>query len=403
MASEPSPVLRIVPPAFLGEVGLGAVLAALPEARIVGGAVRDTLLARPVGDVDLATAMPPESVAAALGKAGLHTVPTGLSHGTVTAVGSGKNFEITTLRHDIETDGRHAEVAFTTSWQADASRRDFTLNALYLTPAGAVFDYYGGLADLVTGRLRFVGRPEQRIAEDRLRVLRYFRFFAHFGRSPPDRATWQALKAAADALGNLSAERVWSELKRLLAAPDPSGAVTLMQRTGVLAAILPEAREAGALERLAMLGAPADPMLRLAALVGPGAGGTLPSALARRFRFSASELERLTRLLSGPIPGAAADDAEIRRLLAEEPAKPLIGRVLLAGIGGAAGGRLRARLATTPRPIFPLAGRDALALGAAPGPAIGAALAAVRAWWLAGGCAADGDVCRAELLRRLGA
>ncbi|MGH7077123.1 MAG: CCA tRNA nucleotidyltransferase, partial [Acetobacteraceae bacterium] len=169
----------MVPPAFLGEAGLAAVLAALPEARIVGGAVRDTLLARPVSDIDLATSMPPERVAAALRRAGLRTVPTGLSHGTVTAVGQGKNFEITTLRQDIETDGRHAEVAFTTSWQADASRRDFTLNALYLTPAGAVFDYYGGIADLIAGRLRFVGRPEQRIAEDRLRVLRYFRFFAH--------------------------------------------------------------------------------------------------------------------------------------------------------------------------------------------------------------------------------
>ncbi|MGH7102303.1 MAG: CCA tRNA nucleotidyltransferase, partial [Acetobacteraceae bacterium] len=286
---------------------------------------------------------------------------------------------------------------------ADASRRDFTLNALYLTPAGAVFDYYGGLADLVAGRLRFVGRPEQRIAEDRLRVLRYFRFFARFGRSRPDGATRQAIKAAANELGNLSAERVWSELKRLLAAPDPSGALTLMQQTGVLAAILPEAREADALERLAMLGAPTDPMLRLAALVGPRAAGTLPSALAGRFRFSAAELERLTRLLSGPVPVAAADDAGIRRLLAEEPAEPLIGRMLLAGIGGAAGGRLRARLAATPRPIFPLAGRDALALGAAPGPAIGAALAAVRTWWLAGGCAADAAVCRAELLRRLAA
>lgn len=403
MSSEPSPVLRIVPPAFLGEPGLARVLAALPEARIVGGAVRDTLLARPVTDIDLATPMPPERVAAALGRAGLHTVPTGLSHGTVTAVGQGKNYEITTLRQDIETDGRHAEVAFTTSWQADASRRDFTLNALYLTPAGAVFDHYGGLADLVAGRLRFVGRPEQRIAEDRLRVLRYFRFFAHFGRASPDGATWQALKAAAGTLGNLSAERVWSELKRLLAAPEPSPTVALMQRTGVLSAILPEAREVGALGRLAGLGAPADPMLRLAALLGPGAAGTLPSTLAGRFRFSAAELERLTRLISGPVPAAAADPAEIRRLLAEEPAESLIGRMLVAGIGGEAGGRLRARLATTPRPVFPLAGRDALALGAAPGPAIGAALAAVRAWWLAGGCTADGAACRAELLRRLGA
>ncbi|MGH7067675.1 MAG: CCA tRNA nucleotidyltransferase [Acetobacteraceae bacterium] len=401
--AEPTPVLRIPPPSFLAEAGLSAVLGSLPGARIVGGAVRDTLLARPVIDIDLATAMPPAAVIAALEQAGLRAVPTGLSHGTVTAVGVGKSFEITALRHDIETDGRHAEVAFTSSWQADASRRDFTLNALYLTPAGAVFDYYGGLADLISGRLRFVGRPEQRIAEDRLRVLRYFRFFAHYGQSAPDRATYEALKAAASELGQLSAERVWSELKRLLAAPDPSPALTLMRRAGILAAILPEARELGALALLSALGAPPDPMLRLAALVGPGAASTVSSALADRLRFSTAEAERLARLLAGPVPSEAADAAEIRRLLAQEPAETLIERTLLAGVGGLVGGRLRARLATTPRPVFPLAGRDALALGAREGPAVGAALGQVRAWWLAGGCVADPGACRAELLRRLGA
>lgn len=400
--SEPTPVLRIAPPTFLAEPGLAAVFTALPDARIVGGAVRDTLLARPVTDIDIATPQSPERVIAALQASGLRALPTGLSHGTVTALGPTRSFEITTLRQDIETDGRHAEVAFTTNWQADASRRDFTLNALSLTRSGEVFDYFGGLSDLIAGRLRFVGRPEQRIAEDRLRALRYFRFFAVFARLPPDLPTAEALAAAATQLGNLSAERVWSELKRLLAAPDPRPALALMRSTGVLGAILPGARDQAALDRLATLGAPPDPLLRLAALVAgsPGAG-SLPDQLAERFRLSAAETATLARLLSGPIPPASADPADLRRLLAEEAPEPLIARTLLAGIGGAEGGRLRARLATTPRPVFPLAGRDALALGMAPGPAVGAALSAVRAWWLAGGCIADANACRAELLTRL--
>ncbi len=402
LSSEPAPVLRIAPPAFLFEPDLATILTALADARIVGGAVRDTLLCRPVTDIDIATPESPEQVTAALEGAGLRVLPTGLSHGTVTALGPVRSYEITTLRQDIETDGRHAEVAFTTSWQADASRRDFTLNALSLTRSGAVFDYYGGLPDLIAGRLRFVGRPEQRIAEDRLRALRYFRFFAFFARLPPDAPTFAALAAAATELDNLSAERVWSELKRLLAAPDPRAALALMHRAGVLRALLPEARDLPALASLAALAAPPDPLLRLAALIsGAPASKDLPGLFASRFRLSAAESRTLVRLLSGPIPPVTADPAALRRLLAEEPAESLIARTLLAGIGGAEGGRLRARLATTPRPVFPLAGRDALVLGMAPGEAVGRALAAVRAWWLAGGCVADATACRAELLSRL--
>jgi len=364
--------------------------------------VRDTLLCRPVTDIDIATPQSPDRVIEALDGAGIRALPTGLSHGTVTALGPTRGFEITTLRQDIETDGRHAQVVFTESWQADASRRDFTLNALSLTRLGAVFDYYGGLGDLIAGRLRFVGRPEQRIAEDRLRALRYFRFFAFFARLPPDTPTLAALTLAATELGNLSAERVWSEIKRLLAAPDPRAALALMRSTGVLAALLPEARDPSAVDQLLTVGAPSEPLLRLAALVaGARSAKDLPNLLASRFRFSAAETETLSRLLSGPVPPPSADAAALRRLLAEEPAEFLIARTLLAGIRGPEGGRLRARLATAPRPVFPLAGRDALALGMAPGPAVGAALAAVRTWWLAGGCVADAATCRAELLSRL--
>ncbi|HTU56240.1 MAG TPA: CCA tRNA nucleotidyltransferase [Acetobacteraceae bacterium] len=367
----------------------------LPEARVVGGAVRDALLARRVGDIDLATPSPPEAVTEALERAGLRALPTGLAHGTVTALAEGRSFEITALRSDVATDGRHAEVAFTRSWEADAARRDFTLNALSLTREGWVFDYFGGIADLIGGRVRFVGPPALRLAEDRLRTLRFFRFFAVYARAEPEAATLADLAAAGEHLGLLSAERVWSELKRLLAAPEPRPALALMRRLGVLAAVLPEAGTTAGLDRLAALGAPADPLLRLAAL----ARGEL-GKLAERLKLSGAEAERLAELQKGTVPTADADIASLRRLLADEPAELLIARSLLAGIGGAAGGRLRARLATLPRPLFPLTGRDALALGMEPGPAVGAALGAVRAWWLAGGCAADAAACCAELSRR---
>ena len=395
LSSDPKPALRIAPPDFLAEAGLKAVLAVLPGARVVGGAVRDTLLARRVGDIDLASPWRPEVAIAALEGAGLRALPTGLSHGTVTALAEGRSFEITTLRADVATDGRHAEVAFTESWEADAARRDFSLNALSLSRDGWVFDYFGGIADLIGGRVRFVGPPALRLAEDRLRTLRFFRFSAVYARVAPDATTLAALEAAAGDLGRLSAERVWSELKRLLGAPEPRPALALMRRLGVLASVLPEAGAFSGIDRLAALGAAPDPLLRLAALVRGD-----EEKLAARLKLSGAEAERLAALRRGPVPAAEADEACLRALLADEPGEILVARSLLAGIGGAAGGRLRARLATLPRPVFPLSGRDALAAGMAPGPAVGAALAAVRAWWRAGGCVADADACRAELLRR---
>lgn len=389
-------MLEFARPPFFSDPGLTAVLQALPESRIVGGAVRDALLARRPGDVDLATPRTPDQVTAALEAWGIRALPTGLSHGTVTALVARRSFEITTLRRDLETDGRHASVAFTESWRADAARRDFTLNALSLRRDGAVFDYFGGLADLIRGRLRFVGDPAQRLAEDRLRTLRFFRFQARYAREAPDPATEAALRAAAPDLGALSAERVWAELKRLFAAPDPRPALRTMRRIGVLEAVLPEAGDLGPLDRLAALGAPPDPLLRLAALLERGT-----EALAERLHLAGVEAARLDGLLSDPIPRADADEAALRRLLADTPADLLIGRSLLAGIGGSAGGRLRARLSTLPPPRFPLAGRDVLALGVPPGPPVGALLREVRAWWLGGGCVADAAACRAKALQAL--
>ncbi|HEY7576960.1 MAG TPA: CCA tRNA nucleotidyltransferase [Acetobacteraceae bacterium] len=390
------PALRIPPPAFLADPGLAAVLAALPEARVVGGAVRDTLAGRPVAEIDLATPLTPEAVAKALEASGIRAVPTGLEHGTVTAVADGRGFEITTLRRDVETDGRHAVVTFTEDWRADAARRDFTINAMSMTRLGEVFDYFGGIADLRAGIVRFVGDPATRIAEDYLRILRYFRFFAGYAGSAADPAALAAVRAGVPGLARLSAERVWGELARILAAPDPRAAVALMGELGVLPAVLPEGSDPAPLASLVEAGAPADPILRLAALLTGDA-----AALAARLRLSAADRDRLAALRRGPVPRPGDEDPALRRLLADEPAEPLIGRTWLAGGAAPDWVALRARLAAMPRPVFPLEGRDVLALGEPEGPRVGNLLRAVRQWWRDGGCAADKEACRAELMRRM--
>ena len=390
------PVLWIAPPPFLREPSLASVLAALPEARVVGGAVRDALAERPVTDIDLATPRTPGQVTAALQAAGIRAVPTGLDHGTVTAVAGGRGFEVTTLRRDVETDGRHARVAFTEDWRADAARRDFTINALSLTRDGGVFDYFDGIADLHAGRLRFVGDPAARIAEDYLRILRYFRFFARYASGSPDASAIAAIRAGVPGLAALSVERVWKELEGILAAPDPRDAIALMDTTGVLRAVLPEGSDVGRLARLVAAGAPADRLLRLAALL---TGAT--TALADRLRLSSAERERLMGLRSGPVPHPRDDDAALRRLLADETAEMLIDRCWLAGDAGEEWAALRMRVAALPRPVFPLEGRDVLALGVAEGKRVGVLLRAVRTWWLDGGCIATPEACRAELARRI--
>ena len=400
MADRDQPAFRIPAPPFLADPALQAVLAALPGARLVGGCVRDALAGLPVADLDLATPEPPETVVRRLADAGLRAAPTGLDHGTVTAVSGGRGFEVTALRRDVETDGRRARVAWTSDWREDAARRDFTINAMSMLPSAPegcdVFDYFGGAGDLAAGRVRFVGEARQRVAEDYLRVLRFFRFQARYGRGEPDPEAVAAVRDGAAGLDQLSPERVWSELKRILAAQDPSASVTLMDRLGVLARALPEGAAPARLAALVAAGAPADPLLRLAALLDGD-----PAVLAERLRLSGEERDRLLALRHGPVPAPGMDDAGLRPLLADEPADVLIGRAWLAGGDMPGWADLRARLAALSRPVFPLAGRDALALGAQPGPAVGRALAAVRAWWLAGGCGADREACLAELARRL--
>ncbi len=362
---------------------LGRVWDTLPDARIVGGAVRDALAGRDVADYDLATPLPPDAVMAALKNAGIKVVPTGLAHGTVTAVVDGRPFEITTLRRDVETDGRHAVVAFTADWRQDASRRDFTINAMSMTRDGTVFDYFGGRADLDSGRIRFVGDPATRIAEDYLRVLRFFRFQARYGRVAPDDATLRALHAGIPGLGRLSMERVWHELRRILAAPDPAEAIGLMRTLGIWRAVVPEASADADLTAL-----PADPVLRLAALLSGN-----PLELATRLKLSNEDRDRLVRLTA--TPPVHGSDADLRRLLADHLPRDLIDRTWLDGDEPA-----RQRLSTMKRPVFPLEGRDVVALGVPPGPSVGALLRDVRQWWMDGGCLAKRMACMTELAQR---
>jgi len=379
------PAIRVAPPDFLRDGRLAAVLDALPAARLVGGCVRDALLARPVADIDLATPDPPDSVTHALQQAGIRVIPTGLSHGTVTAALDGAAYEVTTLRRDLQTDGRHAVVAFTDDWREDAARRDFTINALSMTRVGEVYDYFGGLADLHDGRVRFVGAPAARIAEDRLRVLRFFRFQARYGRVPPDGDALSAIAAAAPALPLLSPERIWSELQRILAVPDPCDAIELMDGLGVLRAILPEGADPMRLRRLVAAGAPPDPLLRLAALLDGD-----PGRVAARLRLSNEQAETLSALRN---PGMPEAGDKIGPFLADTPRPILLGRLWLAG----ASEELIRQVSHHPVPVFPVEGRDVVAHGVAPGPPVGMALRKVRNWWLAGGAVADRDSC----LRRL--
>ncbi|MCH6588445.1 MAG: CCA tRNA nucleotidyltransferase, partial [Proteobacteria bacterium] len=267
-----------------------AVIAALTaegaEVRFVGGCVRDALARREVRDIDIATKLAPAEVMRLLEAAGLKAIPTGVAHGTVTAVAHGEPFQITTLRVDVETYGRRARVAFTDDWIADAARRDFTFNALSCGPDGTYYDPFDGAADLAAGRVRFVGEARARIEEDTLRLLRFFRFQAHFGKQPPDPEILEVAAALAPSLAQLSGERVRDELFRLLEAPDPLPVVEILIARRILRAVVPTLGDAAllrALLRVEARSAPIDPVLRLAALVAPGRAGA--EALAERLRL----------------------------------------------------------------------------------------------------------------------
>jgi poly(A) polymerase len=372
---------------------LDALAKAGIEARFVGGWVRDNLLgiANDKTDIDFAVDKPPEAVMKALDAADIKVVPTGLRHGTVTAIVKGRPFELTTLRRDVETDGRHAVVAFTDDWREDASRRDFTFNALYADRAGTIYDYFDGRADLASGRVRFIGDPDRRIAEDRLRVLRFFRFHAWYGKPPFDGPGLQACRRNAATVRGLSGERVRKELLRTLAAAGAADAFDAMLEAGVLDHWLPEYAGSTRLRALMAREAAPDPLRRLAAILTPGADA---AAIGKRLKLSTQESVRLQLMLD---PDHAIDAANLRASLYRLGTRLFVDRALLD-----APGDWRAALGLaeswTP-PEFPVGGADVLALGLKPGPTVGALIEAVERWWVDGDFSADRDACLAELKR----
>jgi poly(A) polymerase len=410
---------QIAAPQWLVEPATRTVLAALAAggwaARFVGGAVRDALLGDPSAgfaagvdapsapppDIDIATPAPPERVMELLQQVGIRALPTGLAHGTVTAIVPPLRFEITTLRRDVETYGRHARVSFDADWANDAARRDFTINAIYLDPDGTLHDPVGGLADLATGRVRFVGDPATRIAEDVLRLLRYYRFEARFGTGGGDVAARAACRAAAHLLPTLSAERVSQELLRLLASRDPSAALEMMHQDGVLAILLPEARRLDRLRRMITIEPEPDALRRLAAIVEVDDAGAV--ALAVRLRFANAWCRRLQRLAPpwplDPMGDGASQHRALYRLSAEHYRDLAL---LLAAEGQMSGSRL-VELLNLARgwtlPVLPLTGRDVTALGIAPGERVGQLLDRVRHWWEEGDFTADRAACLAYLRR----
>ncbi len=368
--------------------GVDRLWAAIPEARVAGGAVRDMLIGQPVSDVDFASPLTPEAAMRRLGEAKIKTVPTGLAHGTITAIIGRRSFEITTLRRDVETDGRHAVISFTDNWKEDAARRDFTINAMSMSRDGTIFDYFGGQADLNAKRVRFVGVAQTRITEDYLRILRFFRFFARYAKGEPDPEAIAAIIQCRNGVNGLSAERIWSEMKRILGAPDPSVAIALMQSTGVLSLILPGGVNLPAFNRLLSYGAPADPLMRISAL---NAGDV--QKLGSRLKLSVNELVKLFVYRMPNKLDPTATDVHIARALAEDAADFLISKTWLAQTDAPGWPELRDRIAATPQPVFPLQGRDIVALGIEAGPRIGEILNLTRRWWKFQGCSADFDTC----------
>ncbi len=367
------------------------------DVRFVGGCVRDALLGRPLGDIDIGVPLPPDEAVTRLKVAGLRVVPTGIAHGTVTAVSAGVGFEVTSLRRDVETDGRRAAVVFTSDWREDALRRDFTMNALSLRPDGAVFDYFDGLADLEARCIRFVGDPVERIQEDYLRILRFYRFAAIFGIAAGDPASRAACSVHAGRIGKLSRERVGQEFLKTLTAPFAGEAVDALAADGILEAVAETAWNPARFRRFAALESaldlPPDPCRRLAALIGDPARA---DAVGRSLRLSRKQADRLLDILRVAPDAAAVPDgqgrdmaqpramraafyrhgAEIWRdaslLAAALPEKPRI-EPLRALVREAADWE---------RPVLPVRGADLAARGIA-GPAVGKGLKFVERWWIA--------------------
>jgi tRNA nucleotidyltransferase/poly(A) polymerase len=353
---------------------LNTILDALGDARFVGGAVRDAIAGRPIGDLDVATPVTPDEVIQRLRAASIKVVPTGLSHGTVTAVLDGQVVEVTTLRRDVSTDGRHATIAYTTDWLEDAARRDFTMNAIYADRDGMLYDPMRGWRDLMAKRVRFIGEPRARIAEDFLRILRFFRFSAFYGQGF-DEAGLLACAESQAGLDYLSAERVRAELLKLLGAPDPMPSLYAMAKAGILQRLLPGPLQLDALGALILaehILDQADPVRRLGVLSGPAA------LLGERLRLSKAETDRIEHFQSAP-NAHHLDELALRRLVQIHGHAAVLDRILIDRPKNWR--ELHGKLTAWDKPHFPLKGDDALKLGLK-GRAVGQALRMVEDQWI---------------------
>ena len=372
------------------------------EARFVGGCVRDAILDRPVNDIDIATEAKPEAVMDLLHRSRIKAIPTGIRHGTITAVVDSQPFEITTLRRDLDTDGRRAKVIFTNDWQADAERRDFTINTLSLSPNGQIFDYVGGRQDILLGRVRFVGNAKTRIKEDVLRILRFYRFFAYYGISPANAEARAACCEMAPLLTQLSGDRTRQEILKLLGSRDPTPSVKMMQIDGILSYCLTKSLNLDRLERLVTIEKKisakmdtcnTDVMLRLTALVDN----------------NISEITRITKLLNLPnrfrrrldaATGPTPDEDRLQEALYKLGRRAVRDRLTLAWSLDDKVDLPFSVLSTINKwrnPTFPLTGQDALAVGMAPGPELGHILSIIEDWWVDNNFVPDREHCLKKL------
>ncbi|MEZ5832777.1 MAG: CCA tRNA nucleotidyltransferase [Dongiaceae bacterium] len=394
------PDLHRLPQPWMTEGPAARVMRALTaegdEARFVGGCVRDALVGRKIRDIDIATPLSPQRVTSLLEKAGLKAVPTGIDHGTITAVADKTGIEVTTLRLDVETDGRRAKVAFTDDWQADAARRDLTINALSADSSGQVHDYFGGLDDLAAGHVRFVGDAKQRIVEDYLRLLRFFRFHADYAAGAFDQPAVAAARELAPNLKSLSGERLRQETLRLLTALRGPEVWGEMLGLGIVQHYLPWATSLDRLRWVAELeqrhGLAPDPIRRLAALTMTGCG----REVAERLKLSRAEGERIIDLDAARDAFDASTPQAVRRQIyawGNDGARDRLLLDWLDRIDTAAGAAALALIDSWARPRFPLKGADIVKFGVPEGPRIGEIIAKTERWWIERDFAPDRSGC----------
>ncbi|AQX27589.1 MULTISPECIES: CCA tRNA nucleotidyltransferase [unclassified Bartonella] len=385
------------------------------EARVVGGAVRNQLLQQPISDIDIATTCLPRQVVKRVEEVGFKAIPTGINFGTVTVVGKSCSYEVTTLRSDIETDGRHAKVIFSRDWKKDAERRDFTINALYCNAAGEIYDEVGGLHDIATRTIRFIGASEQRICEDYLRILRFFRFFAWYGKGRPDSEGLKACVRLKQSLKKLSPERIWEEMKKLLTASDPTRALLWMRQSGILTLILPETERWGIdvihslIKTEQALGWKVDPFLRLESLIPPDIMRI--HDMTRRLRLSNKEKIRLKKWSGLELINHDCSDIFVQRMIYLYGRQPILDQLALSlaiahdhtlkDIKAAQKEKCYIRLYQLARkwqiPTFPISGKDLLERGLVQGIFLGKKLKELETIWIKSGFLID----RNKLLEKI--